>query len=60
VTRGGSWYDYGKYLRSAKRSVNIVPYSQSNGIGFRIVRSLQWARAWHPGFAEEILASRGM
>jgi len=35
VKRGGSWYDDGAYLRSAKRN-NYPPSSRSTNLGFRV------------------------
>ena len=35
VRRGGSWYDDGTDLRSARRS-NVTPSNRFNGIGFRV------------------------
>lgn len=39
VFRGGSWFDYGKYCRSADRCCNEPGICDSN-MGFRIVRDL--------------------
>jgi len=38
-TRGGSWNDYPRDLRSAKRS-RVVPSYRGSATGFRIARSL--------------------
>jgi formylglycine-generating enzyme required for sulfatase activity len=38
VTRGGSWYNYGRSLRSAYRRSSKPSY-KNDGIGFRLVRS---------------------
>jgi formylglycine-generating enzyme required for sulfatase activity len=38
VLRGGSWYDFQNYARSANRSFND-PYDRINFIGFRVLCS---------------------
>jgi len=40
VLRGGSWFHYGSYLRSASR-IHFFPSARCNDIGFRLVRSAQ-------------------
>jgi formylglycine-generating enzyme required for sulfatase activity len=37
VVRGGGWFSYGQYLRSACRSISS-PSNQASNIGFRLVR----------------------
>ena len=39
VIRGGSWYDYGRFLRSACR-YNPNPRSWGGALGFRLARSV--------------------
>ena len=39
IARGGSWYDFAWYLRSASRFLGDSRYG-NNGVGFRLVRTL--------------------
>ena len=39
VLRGGSWFGFSHYVRSAVRYADSIE-TRSNGIGFRIVRTL--------------------
>jgi len=39
VLRGGSWFDNGRYIRSANRN-SSSPFLRSHSVGFRLVRSM--------------------
>ena len=39
VLRGGSWFDNGRYIRSANRNCSS-PFLRSHSVGFRLVRSM--------------------
>ena len=40
VVRGGSWFNYPQYLRSANRDWNVSAVDRLNFLGFRVARSL--------------------